>query len=86
MNGKPRYVVIQPKTASYTDGGQVYERTQLPIKLAFAITIHKSQEMTLDKAQIKLAKRESPVGLTFVAFSRVRQLNDLLIDYQSLPT
>jgi hypothetical protein len=32
---------------------------------------------------IKLGKRESPVGLTFVAFSRVRQLNDLLIDYQN---
>jgi ATP-dependent DNA helicase PIF1 len=83
LENKPRHVVIAPKTCSTSDGSNTLERTQLPLKLAFAITIHKSQGMTLNSARVKLGKRESPVGLTFVAFSRVRRLEDLLIDYEN---
>jgi hypothetical protein len=39
--------------------------------------------MTFDSARVKLGKRENPVGLTFVALSRVRRLEDLLIDYEN---
>ena len=51
---------------------------QLPLKLAWAVTIHKSQGLTLDKVVIDVGKREFSAGLTFVACSRVRQLQDLL--------
>lgn len=67
LENKPRHVVITPKTCSLNDGNTILERTQLPLKLAFTKTIHKSQGMTLDSARVKLGKRENPVGLTFVA-------------------
>ena len=50
----------------------------LPLKLAWAVTIHKSQGLTLDKVVIDVGKMEFSSGLTFVACSRVRQLKDLL--------
>lgn len=83
LDNRPRCIVITPKTASYFDGCTTYERTQLPLKLAFAITIHKSQGMTLEMARVKLGKRETTPGLTFVALSRVRRLEDLLIDFEN---
>ncbi len=40
--------------------------------------VHKSQGLTLLKAIVDFGKREYAVGLSFVAVSRVRALNDLL--------
>ncbi|CUS11222.1 unnamed protein product, partial [Tuber aestivum] len=50
---------------------------QFPITLAGAMTVQKSQGLTLDKAVIELGKREMVNGLTFVAISRVRRIADL---------
>jgi len=61
-----------------SSGGGQCSCLQLPLKLAWAVTIHKSQGLTLDKVVINLGKREFSTGLTFVACSRVRQLQDLL--------
>ena len=61
-----------------SSGGGQCSRLQLPLKLAWAVTIHKSQGLTLDKVVIDVGKREFSTGLTFVACSRVRQLQDLL--------
>ena len=60
-----------------SSGGQC-SCLQLPFELAWAITIHKSQGLTLNKVVIDVGKREFSTGLTFVACSRVRQLSDLL--------
>ena len=61
-----------------SSGGGQCSRLQLPLKLAWAVTIHKSQGLTLDKVVVDIGKREFSTGLTFVACSRVRQLQDLL--------
>lgn len=53
-------------------------RKQFPIELTWAITIHKSQGSTLDKAVINIGDKETSLGLTYVALSRVRSLNDIL--------
>ncbi len=53
-------------------------RLQVPLKLAWAITIHKSQGLTLEKVVIDVGKKEFSSGLTFVACSRVRHLKDIL--------
>ena len=62
-----------------TPAGQC-SRLQLPLKLAWAVTIHKAQGLTLDKVVVDVGKKEFSSGLTFVACSRVRRLTDLLFD------
>ena len=54
-------------------------RTAFPLTLAYGLTIHKSQDMTLSSAVIDLGSREFSSGLSYVALSRVRRLEDLIL-------
>lgn len=65
--------------SSFEIGGKTYSRTQLPLRLAWAVTVHKSQGLTLGRTKIGLGKREFCSGLTFVALSRVRIIQDLML-------
>ena len=71
-------VPITPLRRTWFSTTKQCSRLQIPLKLAWAVTIHKSQGLTLDKAVIDVGKKEFSTGLTFVACSRVCQLTDLL--------
>jgi ATP-dependent DNA helicase PIF1 len=77
LNG--RFINVEPNTWSLSEGGKVRaEVTQLPLRLAWAITIHKSQGMSLDAAEIDLSRAFTP-GMGYVALSRVRSLDGLYL-------
>jgi ATP-dependent exoDNAse (exonuclease V) alpha subunit len=71
-NGKSIYVTAA-EWAIEEDGKKKASITQLPLRLAWAITIHKSQGMSLDHAEIDLSQTFS-YGMGYVALSRVRTL------------
>lgn len=70
-------IVARPEEWKYEDNGVVRATiSQVPLRLAWAITIHKSQGMTLDAAEMDLGDTFEP-GMGYVALSRVRSLNGL---------
>jgi hypothetical protein len=72
-------IAAEPATWSVEENGKILaEIKQIPLRLAWAITVHKSQGMTLDAAQVDLS-RSFVRGMGYVALSRVRSLDGLRV-------
>ena len=73
-------ITVEPAEWAIQDGNKILAKiTQLPLRLAWAITVHKSQGMSLDAAIIDLSQAFE-YGQGYVALSRVRSLSGLFLE------
>ena len=68
-----------PVTVSAQTENGFHEIQQLPLRLAWALTIHKSQGLTLPKAWIDIGKSGRTAGVSYVALSRVKNIVSCVI-------
>ncbi len=72
-------IVARPVSWEVIDDGKILaSATQVPLRLAWAITVHKSQGMSLDAVEIDLSRAFTP-GQGYVALSRARTIEGLVI-------
>jgi len=73
-------ITAEPQEWAIQDGNRILAKiTQVPLRLAWAITVHKSQGMSLDAAIIDLGNAFE-YGQGYVAISRVRTLQGLFLE------
>ena len=79
-SGEQDIVPIRPISARfYGKEGTLLQRTQIPLILCWAATVHKVQGLSLDAAVIDLGVNVFEPGMAYVALSRVRTLGGLAL-------
>ncbi len=72
LNSNGEYLLVSP----YSWYSNELTISQIPLKLAWSVTIHKCQGMSLDEAYIDLSKSFTK-GMGYVALSRLKSINGL---------
>ncbi len=77
LTDKNKFIEVSPAEWAIEDNNRILASvSQIPLRLAWAITIHKSQGMSLDAAEMDLSQTFE-YGQGYVALSRVRTLSGL---------
>jgi len=71
-------MIPQEFTVNNADGGMEACRTQIPLILAWALSVHKSQGQTLERVKVDL-KNTFEKGQAYVAVSRATTMENLEI-------
>jgi ATP-dependent DNA helicase PIF1 len=77
LNGKT--ITVKRATWSSDDEPEALTREQIPLRVAYALTIHKAQGASLDSALVDVGPSTFECGQAYVALSRVRSLEALYI-------
>jgi ATP-dependent exoDNAse (exonuclease V) alpha subunit len=78
-NRNGREIIVAPMDWVVEENGKIRAQiTQVPLRLAWAITVHKSQGMSMDAAVMDLSQ-VFEYGQGYVALSRVRRLSGLYL-------
>lgn len=77
-NGIP-IIPITPLKMSFEINSQAMSWTQLPLQLTWTVTVYKLQGLTLKKIKLGLGKQEFSPGLTFVALSWVKGIDNIML-------
>jgi ATP-dependent DNA helicase PIF1 len=72
-------VIIIERASWASEDLEGFNREQIPLRLAYAVTIHKAQGATLDCALIDIGDNTFEYGQAYVALSRVKSLDCLYI-------
>lgn len=73
-------VPIFQLTSEFKSKNKQCERTQFPFFLAWAITIHKAQGLTLKETVQNIKHGDHAPGMTYVGVSRVKQLQHIMFE------
>jgi len=75
-----RFFEMAPNKWEAEDGRDKIVKKQIPLDLAFATSVHKSQGSTLEYVVIDIGRDVFEFGQTYVALSRVKSLDGLFIE------
>ena len=71
-------LLVEPAKWGSPDVPELF-RSQIPLILAYAVTVHKTQGSTLDCALIDIGRRTFEYGQAYVALSRVKEMESLYV-------
>ena len=80
QKGGKLVVPILPVEHDFQVQGGDCSREQFPLVVSYAITVHKSQGITLARAVCDLSTPDFTLGLSYVAVSRVKSLEGMMFD------
>jgi len=79
INSGINQIVVKKITAYFNLNGAPAQRTQFPLQNAFALTVHKTQGLTLPHTTISLDEQMFANGQAYVAMSRAKSWEDIEI-------
>ncbi|GBB91982.1 hypothetical protein RclHR1_19480001, partial [Rhizophagus clarus] len=79
INSEINQIIVEKITAYFNMNGIPAQRTQFPLQNAFALTVHKTQGLTLPHATVSLDEQMFANGQAYVAMSRAKSWKNLEI-------